>query len=73
MDTYTSFKIRLIAGGAYGILAMLVGFIAACGADGTMDTVKVSKLAIVGIIFGLLAVIELAKAEKIAKGTDDEF
>lgn len=61
-------KIKLIMAIIYGIMAGLLSFIAAGCIDGTENlTISTAKLLAAGAVFGILAVMELVKLERLAK------
>lgn len=61
-------KIRVIAAIIYGVIAGVLAIIVAGCVDGTATVGMTANIAVAGILFGILAVIELVKAERLAKG-----
>ena len=62
----TRIVVRFWVGIGYGIVAMVLAFIATGYMDGSTET-GIPKIAVVALLFAFLSVMELVKAEKLAK------
>ncbi len=61
-------KIRVIAAIIYGVIAGVLAIIVAGCVDGTATVGLTSKVALAGVLFGILAIMEIVKAKKLADG-----
>lgn len=59
-------RIRVIMAAVYGVVTILLGFITAGCVDGTVAVATTGNVALAGILFGILAIIEIEKAVKLA-------